>query len=215
ELLAEQIVKEDMDGIGEYADIILKSSIRASDLLKNLMEWSLAKMGRMNFNPVHFEMSQIVDEISLLFTYIARQKLIVITNIVNSETQVYADKAMISTIIRNLVSNALKFTDTGGAVIISSEEKNGEVTIKIIDTGVGIPESEIDKLFRIDQNYSTPGTKKEQGTGLGLILCKEFVEKHGGEIGVESRVGKGSTFYFTIPYMADPTTEIKKEVTIS
>jgi len=215
ELLAEQVINKDLEGIEEYADIIMNSSLMATDLLKNLMEWSLSKTGRMNFNPEYFKMIKIVDEVVLLFVYIAKQKSISITNKVHPMTLVYADKIMISTIIRNLVSNAIKFTKVGGTVSISSEEKQNEVTVKISDNGVGIPKKVIEKLFRIDQNYSTSGTKKEQGTGLGLILCKEFVEKHSGIIGVKSEEDIGSMFYFTIPSIANPEAETKKELVVS
>jgi signal transduction histidine kinase len=112
---------------------------------------------------------------------------------------VFADKAMISTILRNLISNAIKFTYPGGKIVISSDKKPDELMISISDNGIGIKKEVIDKLFRIDETYIAPGTQEEKGTGLGLILCKEFIEKHGGKIWVESEVDKGSTFYFTIP----------------
>jgi signal transduction histidine kinase len=122
---------------------------------------------------------------------------------------VYADKDMICTVLRNLITNAIKFSYPGGKINISTDEKQGLLTVSISDNGVGIPKENIDKLFRIDENYSTPGTMGESGTGLGLILCKEFIEKHGGKIWAESncdgsdkqqeKIINGSTFYFTIP----------------
>ena len=196
ELLVEQITNKDFKESKKYADIILNSSHRAMRLLMNLMEWSLSQTGRMNFNPEYFDLANIVDEISLLCSDIAEQKSIDIKKEVHSKAIVHADKAMISTIIRNLVSNALKFTPTGGTIIISTIEKQGEVTFKIID---GIAKSSIEKLFLINEKHSTRGTQDEQGTGLGLILCKEFIDKHNGKIWAESEIGKGSTFYFTIP----------------
>jgi signal transduction histidine kinase len=105
---------------------------------------------------------------------------------------------MISTVFRNLIFNAIKFTHSG-EIIISAIEKQNEIIFSISDTGVGIPKNNIEKLFRLDQNYSTLGTNNETGTGMGLILCKEFIEREGGKIWVESEVGKGSIFYFTIP----------------
>jgi len=106
---------------------------------------------------------------------------------------------MIGTVLRNLISNAIKFTNSGGTIVISAEQKPDELLVTVSDNGVGIKNDTIEKLFRIDENNSTAGTQNEEGTGLGLILCKEFVEKHGGKIWVESEVGKGSKFYFTIP----------------
>jgi len=113
-----------------------------------------------------------------------------------------ADKAMINTVFRNLISNAIKFTMPGGEITISSAVNPGEIIFSIRDTGVGIPQNSIERIFKIEQNYSTPGTNQEKGTGLGLILCKEFVEKHNGRIWVESEKGVGSIFYFTLPYSA-------------
>ena len=113
---------------------------------------------------------------------------------------------MIDTILRNLISNAIKFTYPGGKITVSVEEKQNELLVTVSDTGVGISKENRDKLFKIDQSYSTTGTQNEKGTGLGLILCKEFVEKHGGKIWVESEVNKGSTFYFTFPTHNEHTT---------
>ncbi len=112
---------------------------------------------------------------------------------------VYADKAMINTVLRNLVTNAVKFTATGGRINISGKISRGKVKISVSDTGMGMSKSTVNKLFRIDTNQSTPGTLQETGTGLGLILCKEFITKHNGRIWVKSEPGKGSEFCFTIP----------------
>ena len=112
---------------------------------------------------------------------------------------IIADEAMISTVLRNLISNAIKFTNPEGEIIISVEKNYNELLVAISDNGVGIMPDILAKLFRIDESYSTSGTQNEKGTGLGLILCKEFIEKHNGKIWVESELGRGSTFYFTIP----------------
>ena len=106
---------------------------------------------------------------------------------------------MISTVFRNLISNAIKFSNPEGKITISAEKMTNEFRISVSDNGIGIEKNTIEKLFRIDQNNSTKGTQNELGTGLGLILCKEFIEQHGGKIWVESEVGKGSKFSFTIP----------------
>ena len=129
----------------------------------------------------------------------AAQKKIRISKILPSRGIAKADKAMISTVLRNLVANAIKFTKPGGEIILSVSENNSGLTVAVNDNGIGIPAHLTGKLFRLDGSFTTRGTEKEQGTGLGLILCKEFIEKHHGTIWVESTEGKGSTFSFTLP----------------
>jgi PAS domain S-box-containing protein len=199
ELLIEQIKDNDYAGIEKHAQIILDSSERAVDLLMNLMDWSRSQTGRMEFNPEDFEIVEFIPEIMVLFKDIATQKSIVIKKDLPHDCAVVADKAMINTVLRNLVSNAIKFTKPGGEIFISINQKQNEITVSVKDSGIGIPAGRIDKLFRIDENYSTPGTNNEKGTGLGLILCKEFIEKHGGKIWVESEIDIGTVFHFTIP----------------
>jgi len=199
ELLEEQVKENDLEGIAKYSDIIRKSSTRAMDLLINLMEWTRSQTGRMEFNPEYFELIDLIDEVEIFFTDIAKQKLVTISKTLPQHAPVFADKAMVSTILRNLISNAIKFTETEGKINISAFEKNRELVVKVSDNGVGVSKVRIDKLFRIDQNSSTAGTQNERGTGLGLILCKEFAEKHGGKIWAESEEGRGTSFYFTIP----------------
>ena len=199
ELLDEKVREKDYERIGEFAGIIHQSSFRAMDLLTNLMEWSQSQTGRMEFKPEYLKMEVLLNNTLLLFTDIALQKSIIISMNMDPNAQIYGDKDKMATILRNLISNAIKFTFPGGEIKLSCKVKQGEVIVSISDTGTGIPADAIDKLFRIDSDYSTPGTKNEKGTGLGLILCKEFVEKHGGKIWVESQEGKGSEFHFTIP----------------
>lgn len=199
DMLIEQVKNKDYGGIGKYADIIWQSSNRAMDLLMNLMEWSRSQTGMMEFNPEYFEMVNLINEVELQLINTAHQKSIIITKSLPPNVPVFADKAMTSAVLRNLVSNAIKFTPQGGEIIISVEEQKNKLIISVSDNGVGIPKASIEKLFRIDQNLTTHGTQNERGTGLGLVLCKEFVEKHRGKIWVKSEEGKGSVFYFTIP----------------
>jgi PAS domain S-box-containing protein len=206
-LLVEQVREKDYNSIEKYAQIIQQSSGRAMDLLMNLMEWASSQTGRLEFNPEYFELVSDINELILFFKDIAGQKSISISSQLPSNAPVFADKAMISTILRNLISNAIKFSHPGGEIVISVEENQTRLTISVSDKGVGIPKNSIDKLFRIDENYSTPGTQNEKGTGLGLILCKEFIEKHKGKIWVASEaenpsagIAGGSSFYFSIPY---------------
>lgn len=200
DILIDQIREKNYNGIDRYAEIIQMSSNRVMALLTNLMEWSQSQTGRMEFNPEYFELVELIKDTELLLSGALEQKSISILNTLPPNVPVFADKKMISTVLRNLLSNAIKFTNTEGTIIVSTEAKQYQLTISVSDTGVGISPNAIDKLFKIDSGYSTPGTQEETGTGLGLILCKEFVEKHGGKIGVDSKVDEGSTFYFTIPH---------------
>ena len=199
DLLTEQIRENDLEGIEEYANIIQNSSERAMSLLMNLLEWSRSQTGRMEFNPEYIEMVSLINEVTALSDDYARQKSIRITMELQHNITLFADKDMISTIMRNLISNAIKFTHPGGSILISAVQKQKEITVSVKDNGVGIREEIMKKLFRIEESYSTSGTMNEKGTGLGLILCKEFVEKHKGTIRVESSQGNGSTFLFTLP----------------
>ena len=198
-LLVRQIEEKDYAAIERYAGIIQNSSQQAMDLLMNLLEWSRSQTGRIVFTPEDIDMKTLIDQSIELFYGSAQQKSITIYSEILVSRPVSADKAMINTILRNLISNGIKFTTTGGKIIVSAEQISNEVVISVSDNGVGIDNNSISKLFRIDQNHSTLGTQKEKGTGLGLLLCKEFVEKHGGKIWVESTPGKGSKFSFTIP----------------
>jgi PAS domain S-box-containing protein len=199
ELLIDKANNNDLEEVKVFADTILKSSQRVMDLLTNLMIWSLSQTGRMNFNPEYFDLVSLIDENIQLFYDIADQKKITISREIEGNISVFADGDMISTIMRNLISNAIKFTTPGGKIILSVVKNQNEIKVSVKDTGVGISKAFVEKLFRIDENFTTRGTQNEQGTGLGLILCKEFIEKHGGIIGVESEPGKGSTFFFTVP----------------
>jgi len=198
-LLIEKIQKKDYEAIEKYAGIIQSSSQRAMDLLMNLMQWSQSQTGKMEFNPGQVDIVELVNTITKLFTDSAIQKSITISKKLPDNIQVSGDIDMISTILRNLISNAIKFTHPGGTITISAEQQKNELMICVSDKGVGIQKENINKLFLIEESISTPGTQKEKGTGLGLILCKEFVEKHGGKIWVESELGKGSNFKFTLP----------------
>jgi two-component system, sensor histidine kinase and response regulator len=140
----------------------------------------------------------VARNVSLL-TSNAKQKQVTLRSLVQQDVPVYADLYMLDAIIRNLISNAIKFTSSGGTVTITTTIDAELVTISVADTGIGIPAEKLTKLFRIDAKYQRKGTNNEPGTGLGLILCKEFVEKQGGQIWVKSTVGQGTTFAFTVP----------------
>jgi PAS domain S-box-containing protein len=169
-------------------------------LLENLLQWSRAQAGKISYQPEVVELSNIANENVAVIKPHAEGKRIKLSSDVSFNTEVFADSNMIHTVIRNLVSNAIKFTPKDGKVTISSTAAGNFERICITDTGVGISKDNIAKLFKIDEQFKTDGTDNEKGTGLGLILCKEFVEKNGGEIWAESEIGKGSRFCFTVPH---------------
>ena len=181
-----------INGIGELS----QSAFR---LLENLLEWSRMQTGRIAFDPEVFLLNNELTATFFLLSQTASNKDIELQNNIDSDVSVYADKNMLATIIRNLISNSIKFTKQGGRITISSELDNNNVKITVTDTGIGIKQEDLEKLFKLDKNFSTNGTNKEEGTGIGLLLCKEMVEKHGGKIWVESKMGEGSKFIFTIP----------------
>lgn len=174
-------------------------------LLENLLAWSLAQTGRQNFNPFPVDLSVVSNDMVILLRDQAEKKQIKMFTAVNFGTVVLADEQMVRTVIRNLISNAIKFTPEGGQIKVFAESHRDEadqkemIRICVTDTGIGIPQENLDKLFRIDQQVRTSGTANEKGTGLGLILCKELIDKHGGKIWVESELGKGSKFCVTLP----------------
>jgi len=175
------------------------ASRNAFNLLNNLLEWSRSQTGRIEWDPNITDISRIIRENKILLKQNFEEKGIGLFNEIQENTFVYADEHMINTVIRNLITNALKYSRRGEEIRISSKEIGNFLEISVSDTGTGIKPQDIGKLFRIDVHHTTKGTENEQGTGLGLILCKEFVEKHKGKIWVESELGKGTTFRFTLP----------------
>ena len=173
-------------------------------LLHNLLEWARMQKASIEYSPTEFNLFSIVAQSIALINHSAQQKSITIHNEIDKSLNIVADERMMQTILRNLISNAVKFTGKKGKVKISClETSNCMVKISVTDNGVGLSADDIEKLFRIDGFVKSKGTEGEPGTGLGLILCKEFVEKHGGKIWVQSEVGKGSKFHFTIRECVD------------
>ncbi|MGE5394129.1 MAG: PAS domain S-box protein [Candidatus Saccharibacteria bacterium] len=199
DLLVDRIREEDYEEIEKYAIIIQNSSRRAMDLIMNLMEWSRSQTGRLDFKPENIDMVALIRTIAQLLNDSAQQKSISLFTEMPEKSIVFVDKAMMGTVLRNLISNAIKFTNAGGEIVISLNQIPQKIIVTVSDNGVGIKPEAMNKLFVIEQSYSTIGTNDEKGTGLGLILCKEFIEKHGGTIWAESELGKGSKFHFTIP----------------
>ena len=182
-----------------YIHYIYQGAKTAFDLLNNLLVWSRSQTGRLEYKPWNFSLGDAVKEVLELYYDSTEKKNITLKNRIPKEVRVYADREMVSTIIRNLVSNAIKFTPKGGEIYVDYKILDVNcLEVSVSDTGVGIAQDKINNIFRLDRGYSTRGTEKESGTGLGLILCKEFVRKHGGEMQIESKEGKGSIFRFTL-----------------
>jgi signal transduction histidine kinase len=167
-------------------------------LLNNLLDWTLLQMDKLNLQAAKINLFRLVEEnIQLLGS--VQEKKIEMINEVPSNAIGFADSNTINLVIRNLMTNAIKFTNDGGRVLIAAKEQGREWVVSVSDNGVGIKPEVLNILFDKTAPYTTRGTANEKGTGLGLILCKEFVEKNGGRIWVESEEDKGSTFYFTLP----------------
>ena len=198
------LLKEEASNLGRkeiqrYAEIISNSAHHTFQLLENLLTWAKMQQGRMEFYTKDIKLTRSVNNVVDLLKVIATQKGILLINNVSENIWVNADENMLNTVLRNLVGNSIKFTHHGGTVLIDAEAILDEVQISVSDNGVGIRKENLEKLFSISAGISTSGTNKEQGTGLGLILCKEFVENHGGKIWVNSEEGKGTVFHFTVP----------------
>ncbi len=189
----------DDDKRNAQARRIFTSASQVNNLLDNLLEWSISQSGNIVINPEIIKVGGVVDEIISLLSINADSKGIKLEAEVPKTQIVYCDRNMFHTILRNLVSNAIKFTSSGGSVGIYSRDRGDMIEMCVRDTGTGITKDRILHLFDPDTNLSTIGTAKETGTGLGLILCKEFVERNGGKIKVRSELGKGSEFCFTLP----------------
>ncbi len=187
----------------ELMGMIKTSSESAFNLLENLLQWARTQTDRIKYSPVSIDMKEIIEQNIELSRAAADNKNIEISCDVKGKAEAFADKNMINLVVRNLVSNAIKFTDQDGQIILKCiDTGDNDVAISISDTGIGISKENVKKLFRIDEYFSTSGTSGEAGTGLGLIICKEFVEKNKGEIKIESELEKGTTFTFTLPKSA-------------
>jgi signal transduction histidine kinase len=200
ELLKMSLKELDKNEIEKYVEIIYNSANNTLTLLDNLLVWAVSQNKEKNFRPIKINLYELLrEEIENLKT-LASQKQITLRHSVKPDLNVTADIQMVKTILRNLISNAIKYTNVNGEIIIDANEVNQYIEIAIKDNGIGISAEDQRKLFKIDAFHSTPGTHDERGTGLGLLLCKEFVELHGGNIRIESEAGKGSIFAFTLPH---------------
>lgn len=199
ELLLIEMKETDNAEQKSYAQAIYNSSNNILSLVENLLTWSRTQTNKISLDPREINISEVIENIISLLKPTFDQKHITVEKIFTSVKKGYADLNMVEMVVRNLISNAIKFTPDNGKIIISLTEYKNELQIEIRDNGVGISPEDQKKLFRIDSNYSREGTNGERGTGLGLIICKEFIEKNNGTIRVESKYGEGSSFFITIP----------------
>ena len=197
ELILENAI--DFEESEKYIKILNSSAKNTLILLDNLLNWAKSQTGQLNYIPKKIFISNVILEIIALNRLHAETKKISIVYSSSTEIEVYADENMLRTVLRNLISNAIKFTNIGGKIHIYATLKQEHVEISIADNGIGINKEKSKMLFEIISNTTTVGTANENGSGLGLVLCKEFVNKNGGEIWVESEEGKGSDFKFTLP----------------
>lgn len=203
EILINTIGKNDIKESHELIMRINATSKSAFTLLENLLEWSKTQTGQIEFNPELLNLHDLIQDMSEEFSSAAELKSISMNYFQSDDIDVFADKNMLRTIIRNLISNAIKFTNTGGSIKIYSVSDQKQIEVTVEDNGIGMDKDTLQKLFDLEINFTTPGTTNERGSGLGLVLCKEFVEKHGGRIWVESKAGKGSQFKFSLPIAGD------------
>jgi PAS domain S-box-containing protein len=200
-LLTKNIRKYDIDKIEKFVNTINNSAQNTFKLLEAILMWVRANSGKIPYEPQKLNFATICNEVFENLKLIANAKDITMNYFSANEIIIFADKNMLNTVLRNLVSNSIKFTDKNGQIDISAETNQTDVIITVSDNGIGIEPDTLNRLFDISEKVTTEGTENEKGTGLGLLLCKEFVEKHSGKIWVESEVGKGSEFKFTIPIM--------------
>lgn len=197
------VLNVDSDIIGEEMFEMLNMSNKTLEevfaLLDNLLKWTKSNTGRLNVVSQVFDLVATIEGIMEIFTLGAQTKSINLHAQLPERLSVYADTDMINTVIRNLISNAMKFTPRGGEVLVSAESDGNLVTVKVKDTGCGISKENQQKLLNLNTHFSTYGTENEEGSGLGLLLCADFVKRNNGDFWFESEEGKGSTFIFTVP----------------
>lgn len=199
EFLAKDISNLSNEEIRSFSEEIFNSAHKVFKLLENLLWWARLNTGRIEHSPKNFNLMEVVLEVINLYKENIVKKKINLKCSHNSSSAVFADMNMIHTVIRNLMSNAIKFTHPGGNIFVNITKNNNSVQFSIEDNGTGIEENLLEKLFTERNKTSNKGTAKEAGTGLGLFLCKEFIKINNGSIWAESKLNSGSTFYFTLP----------------
>jgi signal transduction histidine kinase len=200
DLLSDNLKNKDLEMSEELVKMLKQQSNEALSLLISLFDWARSQTGLMVFSPEHYPLNTIIEEVVFNLQSSAQRKEITIDSEGDTEMVVFADRNMLKTVLRNLITNAIKYTNNGGSIHVSARLNDKETEITIADTGIGMYEETRQKLFKIESNLSIRGTANEKGNGLGLIICKEIIEKHGGKIWVESKLNRGSRFIFTLPF---------------
>jgi signal transduction histidine kinase len=199
EILKENLNNYRKEDFEEYVNIAYDSAYNSLNLLDSLLEWAISQGKHECFKPVTINLQKLFADEVLNINNSADQKEILIHLFMPDDLTVVADLQMVRTIFRNLISNSIKYTNTGGEIVISASVNNRLAEVSVKDNGVGMSSKVLQNLFNIDSFHSADGTRNEKGTGLGLILCKEFIELHGGKITIDSEPGKGCETIFTLP----------------
>ncbi|KYG72835.1 PAS domain-containing sensor histidine kinase [Roseivirga echinicomitans] len=202
QLLINEVKDTENEATQKPIDMINSIAKNTFSLLDNLLNWARTQSGELNLVPEKIILPVLIHEIIELNKPLARAKDITLNYTLTDDIELYTDENILRTVLRNLISNAIKFTHLGGNVNISANIKNHQVEVAVADSGVGMNQETLNKLFNLSTNATLPGTAREKGSGLGLVLCKEFVKKLNGDIWAESEVGKGSTFIFNLPLSA-------------
>lgn len=198
-LLSMDIESFSKEELVKIAKMLKESAENVYKLIENLLEWSRIQRGMIPFQPDRYNIRSLVEQIYSLQKVNIDKKEIDFQNLIPENLELVCDYNMLSTVFRNLISNAIKFTPRNGKVLVGSQIMDNEVVFFVQDSGIGIPKEMIPNLFKVGAKTSRPGTEGEASTGLGLILCKEYIERHKGKIWVESEEGKGTKFLFSIP----------------
>jgi len=207
EMLALNAESKNTKEVIEYSQIIHNSTKRLLGLVENLLQWSRTQIGTTEYKPSQLDISIQTHNIVSLLRLNAEEKDIIISPKIERNLVAWADENLYNTVLRNLISNAIKFSRVGSMINVTAGVKNNMIEVSVADSGVGIRQENLEKLFLVDSNFSTKGTLNEKGTGLGLVLCKEFVEINKGNIWAESQLERGSTFYFTLPLLNGNNTD--------
>lgn len=199
ELLKMSLHSSTINEIEGYVDIVYNSTNNTLKLLDELLIWVISQNKEKSFNPVKINLYELLAEEIKSMIISARQKQISLNHTIEPNINVTADLQMVKTVLRNLIGNAIKYTNINGVISINAVRSKQFVEVAVIDDGIGLSSDDQKSLFRIESFHTTEGTNNEKGTGLGLLLCKEFIEMHGGNIWIESQPGRGSRFAFTLP----------------
>lgn len=187
----------------EHISLILENAISTLNLLENLLVWAKSQTGKITFHPVKQQLIPILNQLKENFSLALIHKKLELKIISPKEFEIFADSHMLSSLFQNLISNAIKYSKPGGSILIDVREIPNQIEIMVSDTGIGMSQETMNRLFKVGEDISNPGTYNEKGSGLGLILCKDFVERHGGSIFVKSELGKGSQFVIRIPQIGE------------